>query len=1316
MLHRIVPDLIIENYRLGRYRGSFQAASMFLDIVGFSAMTDTFMGHGQHGAEVLAGLMREVFDPLVQAIFAQGGMIVGYAGDSVTALYPIETDEWTAARRAAASAELIQQELKAKPVYETAYGGFHISAKIGLATGSVSWGILRSRTGEKATYYFRGDAIDEAARAEHQARAGDIILTGAIRELLGTDVETEPSAAFHSLSRVAGHLPAARPVALPPVEAAIASVFAPEEVITQDLRGEFRQTIHTFLRIPDLADEQLQEFMHTFFDLQARYGGLIDRIDYGDKGCNMIVLWGAPVAYENDINRALNFILDLQAQMDFPVSAGVTYYISHAGYIGGRLFEAYTCYGRGINLAARFMMSAAEDEVWLDERITPRIGRRFHFERVGEQSFKGFSRKQTVYVLRGRKSEEEIFFPGRMVGREPELSQLAGFVAPLWQGRPAGAIGIWGELGMGKSRLVHEFKRSSVFQGRKSLWALCQSDQILRHSFNPFRYWLFHYFDLLPGEDQATGLHKFSARLDELVAHTLTDNPALANELRRTRSCLAALVDLEQSDSLYAQLDAQGRYDNTLIALISLLKAESLRQPLLLFIEDAQHLDADSRAFLPRLKRTLAADAVSYPIAIILSARPQETKAWVEDGLLDQEIELNGLSGQAIAFMARDILGHPAHASLVELIHARAEGNPFFAEQVLRYLQDENVLELSASGWRMKTSLQALALPVDINTMLIARLDQLARQVKEVIQAAAVLGREFEVQVLGRMLADDPSLPDEIEDAERASVWIPLNEIRYIFKHALMRDVAYNMQLQARRRELHALAFAALEDLYRDELQRHFGELAYHSEQAALVNEARDYLGKAGDAALDSYRNLEAIDHYSRALALAPAEDFRQRFDLLLKRVEAYRRRGDREAQSGDLDTLEGLARILSQDRLLGLVWSRRADYFYSTSDFVRSIVSSRQIIELLQRQPDPELLIEAYMNASLSLLRLGELENAMRQARESLDVSRRSGMRLAEGKTLNTMGLIALEQKDHSAAQAYLLEAVAIAREAGDLTLEGKALNNLANLAGMIRGDFSQARAYYEQAYEIVHARGDRYGEGVLVSNLGWCTGMQGDFQAARTYLEQSLSIAREVGNAYQETYTLINLSSAAGIQGAAQDALSYASRAHELSLRISERSGEAWSYLYLGHAYESMKEFRKAERAYADSIHIREELGQPGLAMEPTAGLVQVALDTGDLARALQHTDEILTFLAGGGMLEGVEEPLRIYLACYQALEQGKDPRAREILEAAVQLLEAQVSRFGDEAARRMYVQNVPWRLSIQNAWEAAAKSGYGVPPSDN
>ena len=123
-MHRVVPELIVENFRAGRYSGEFPAVGMFLDLSGFSTMTDTLMQHGQHGAEVLAGLMRAVFDPLVESIFEYGGKIVGFAGDGIMALYPIETDAKTTALRALASAYVIQQRFAENPTRQTVYGNF----------------------------------------------------------------------------------------------------------------------------------------------------------------------------------------------------------------------------------------------------------------------------------------------------------------------------------------------------------------------------------------------------------------------------------------------------------------------------------------------------------------------------------------------------------------------------------------------------------------------------------------------------------------------------------------------------------------------------------------------------------------------------------------------------------------------------------------------------------------------------------------------------------------------------------------------------------------------------------------------------------------------------------------------------------------------------------------------------------------------------------------------------------------------------------------------------------------------------------------
>ena len=575
-MHRVVPELIIENYRAGCYRGEFPAVGMFLDLTGFSTMSDALMQHGQHGAEVLAGLMHGVFDPLVESIFNYGGKIVGFAGDGIMALYPIEAEAEaeSVALRALASAHVIQQRLDENPARQTVYGKFPIAAKIGLASGSVSWGILLSEDGENATYYFRGTAVDELALAEHAASPGEILLNEQMNMLLRDEIASRPLDSFHRFRRFRVEKPEASPVAFPPIDLSIARRFMPEEVIAQDLRGEFRQIVNLFMRFPDLPDDALQDLMVIVFEMRKKYGGLITRLDFGDKGCNMLMLWGAPVAYGNDIGRALNFILELQSRVEFRVTAGVTYYIAHAGYLGSIMCEDYTCYGWGVNLASRFMMTAPLGQVWVDDRIARRVSQRFDMDLVGIQPFKGFAAQQKVHRVRGYKQMEDAIYQGELVGREEELAQLASFIEPIWkEGKFPGLLLVSGDAGIGKGRLVHEFRFSERFEKNKTLWAVCQSDQILRQSFNPLRNWLLRYFGISSQKSTEEHQAAFNAKLDDLIA-SLPDLE-LAREIDRTRSVLGALVDLYWPESLYEQLDAEARYNNTFLALISLLKAES---------------------------------------------------------------------------------------------------------------------------------------------------------------------------------------------------------------------------------------------------------------------------------------------------------------------------------------------------------------------------------------------------------------------------------------------------------------------------------------------------------------------------------------------------------------------------------------------------------------------------------------------------------------------------------------------------------------------------------------------------------------------
>lgn len=1297
-MHRVVPQIIIDNYRAGKYAGEFSAVGLFLDLSGFSSMTDTLMQHGQHGAEVLAGLMHGVFDPLVESIFKYGGKVVGFAGDGIMALFPLEDlPAKEVALRALAAASEVQSHLFENPVRQTPYGNFQFSVKVGLAVGDVGWGILRSADEKSATYYFRGEAVDESAKSEQQASAGEILFTDAMLRLIADSVHTQPAGSFHRYGGFRHGKPSPSPTNFPPVDFEASKVFFPEEIVSQDVRGEFRQVVNLFMRFPELAGEELERFFRVVFELRQKFGGLLNRLDFGDKGCNMLMLWGAPVAYENDIGRVLNFILELKSRVDFPITAGITYYIAHAGYLGSSMSEDYTCYGWGVNLSARFMMSAGEGQIWVDDRIARRVSAWFEIEFMGVQKFKGFSSEQKVHVLKSRRAEAESIYEGEMVGRDEELSRFLKFVEPLWKWQFPGLLLLLGDPGTGKGRLVHEFRTAVMHENPNVHWGVWQADQILRQSFNPIRHWLFRYFGVAAAESVEKRIENFEARMQRLIE--TTPDQDLALELDRLRSVLGALVDLYWDGSLYESLDAKSRYNSTLAALIYLIEAESLIQPIVLVLDDAQYIDEDTLHFLPRLKRALRTGKDPYPVAMVVASRLQGNPFAANEDLADVSITLGRLSEEAVARQLEVLLGGLSTVGLTKLVLERSEGNPFFIEQIIRYLQEESLIETRGGGWALSERVRDLFLPGDIRAMLVARLDQLDMSVKEIVQTAAILGRVFSVPVLAEMTGNVALVEENVREAEQHAILKFVDEKIYIFSHGLLRDAAYTMQMRAHRQELHRLAVNALEKNYGADVPFHYAELAHHAELGELKPKALHFYTLAGKASADAYQNKQAIEYFTRAYSFTAFDDFDTQYRLLLERVNLYGRIGNRALQARDLDALEKLAVQLRDDRRLATAWRLYAHYHFTIGEYQNTLKTSERVIEMSKRLEEPEIALEIYLVRAQSSFRLGRVDEAVARQLEGLELARALKNRVEEGRSLTALGLIMLESNQPARAVEHMEQAVEIAREVGDRVLESRALGNLANAAAYVLRDYIAARDYYKQAQRLAIELGDRVGEGVEKANIGWVNMLLGDYVTARAELEGALSIAREVDHSYQEIYTLLNLSAVNEAQGNIEFSEQYATQAMVLSLERGDKSGEAWSYYYLGNAYLAGGKLNEARGAFARALQMRTEQNQLSLAKEPLAGLIRVALADRDHTLAVHYANEVMEYLAHGGTLDGAEEPLRVYLACFEALKTKQDPRCDEILAVAGDLINAQAAKISVVSSRRRFIDNVPWRREIMD-----------------
>ncbi len=1307
-MQNLVPHFILEKYAAGEMAGQLDVASLFVDISGFSAVTSTLAQHGSEAAEVMADVMCRVFEPLVDAIYSQGGFITTFAGDGFTALFPIRPDDAPESSflHALAAAMTIQVHITTNPVQETAYGHFPFAVKLGLGGGRVDWGILQpDAEGLKAAYYFSGPGVDTAAAAEHHAQPGNITFSPGVADVLGSHTRLiaagdgaapDGKGGFMRLLAMAPELALPAPLELPPPQALPGEAnFVPAAILERGIsagekdallqgsegqqRGEFRQVVSVFINLMSVRGrEDLLPFIQAVFALQRQYGGYLARVDFGDKGCNLLLFWGTPTGTEKDLESTLHFVLSLGEHTPGSYKAGITYRMMYGGLAGSARRGEWTCYGEGVNYAARLMVAAPWGSIWLDERVANRAGGQFVIEKIGERMFKGFPDPQPVYALLEQTSlNAATFYHGAMVGRKSELARLHEFVKPMFvpgEKRYAGIMAVEGEAGLGKSRLVAEFLSqltsppaeappSEVSEAAQ--WALCQADQTVRSPLNPFCYWLRSYFGQSPTESAARNKRSFGRGLDQLIANT--PDETLQQELNRGRSFLGALLELYWDSSAYAQTEPQGRHELTFTALKALILAESLRQPLVLNLEDAQYMDEDSQSFVQRLVR----DIDAYPLAILATARPRVGQAPLFGDLPYERLDLGVITDEDMRLLAEGLLEGSLDDELAALLTGRSEGNPFFAEQILLYLREGGVIKETDGTWQLVRKRSQEPLPTDVRLVFTARLDRLVKSIKDLVQTASVLGREFDVQVLAHMLRNDVGLPEKMQRAQDDAIWQAINQVRYLFKHSLLRDAAYEMQLRSRRRELHHMASQSLEQLYAQELELHYDEIAYHYEAAyqqgldADRPQAIQYLERAGQRSAQAYENAAALDFFSRALQLLAADEAEQRFALLLQREAMWNLIGDRAAQAADLEAAQSLADAWQRPAERAEVALRRASYANAIADYATAIEQARtasaaaQAAGLVEKEsaahlawgealyrkadytPSAERLgvalelaqaagkhdLEAnilLMAGNVALLQ-GKYDDARQRFNQASELAQQASVRRSQGSALIGLGNVALYQADYPLAREHYTEGLKIVRQVGDRAAEGKALNNL-GLAAKHQGDFEAARTYSAQGLQIARQVGDKPMEGMLLNNLGNVLSEQGDYASARAHYTRGLEIARQIGNRQSEGIGLGSLGIVAHRQGDYAAARNYLEQGLELFRQVGNRWAEATGMIHLGEVGLSQGDVTAAQEYFTQSLEMLRQIGDRQKQCEALNGLGHVAFHQSDYNAAQEYYSQCL------------------------------------------------------------------------------------------
>jgi len=451
-MKNLVPALILDNYNNGNLHGTQKAVTMFIDISGFTAMTHSLMKNDKEGAEILTEIINRIFTPSIDRIYQNNGFISTFAGDAFTSIFPIDK---SSPDNAVNSAIEIQNIFKKIGKQNTKFGTYDLKVKIGLSIGKVEWRIVTSN--KKNSYYFRGEAIDNAARSECKCETGEIIVDNPLNNAINFPSQKKGDNFFLINSTLTNkHTPTQKQ---PEINYDL-NQFIPESVLTLSSKGEFRSVISCFISFEE--EGEFHKGLAEIISLADDYSGYFNKIEFGDKGGTILVLFGAPITKEQMEIRACSFALSIMGLENFTCRIGITYGIAFAGFVGSEKREEYTSLGMSVNLASRFMMKAKWKEIFIDRFIFEKVNEDFEISLIDNLKLKGFPEKIPAYKLLSKVEQaKSTSFEGTLFGRVNEKRKILKQINEIKKNKFGGVIYNEGAAGIGKSRLIHEIKLTS---------------------------------------------------------------------------------------------------------------------------------------------------------------------------------------------------------------------------------------------------------------------------------------------------------------------------------------------------------------------------------------------------------------------------------------------------------------------------------------------------------------------------------------------------------------------------------------------------------------------------------------------------------------------------------------------------------------------------------------------------------------------------------------------------------------------------------------------------------------------------------------
>jgi predicted ATPase/class 3 adenylate cyclase len=878
-------------------------AVLFADISGFTPLTELLSQKlGPHrGAEEVTHQLNSIYGGLIAHVHNYMGSVICFSGDAITCWF--DGDD---GRRATTCALAMQKTMLQFQTIETVAGIVSISIKAGVTAGPVR----RFLVGEpriRAIETLAGSLLDRVATAEKLAKKGEIVIGSEIIQNLGEadnviewreGKDGERYAVIFTIKKPAPETPWGELPVIPAEQARdwlLPAIYERLQSGAGEFLAELRPVVALFLKFTgikyeeDTAGIQLDHYISWVQDVLARFEGNLLELIIGDKGSHIYAIFGAPQAHEDDAVRASGAALELlkvPPELDYinPPQIGLSLGQMRTGSYGGQTRRSYSAQGAQVNLAARLMSKAESGQILASQVVVEAAKIDYEFAHLDTIPLKGLTQPIPIFMLRGKLRQQAVtevlqkHAQTTIFGRQKEREYLSQQLEALRSGGDLPLIFIQGEAGIGKSRLVADLVEVARAGGTSS-W-VGSGDAIEKST--PYLAWrsvITRFFEL-EGLSENADPDEIEAARQQIVKY-LTE---MDSSLVPIAPLLNVVLPFHFPDNeITSQLSGEVRANQTHDLCIALFRHATASRPHLLIMEDAHWLDSASWVLLRLVSRDVPSLLIVIVMRPILNPEQQDLVSMLARPNI-QTLSLESLPASEIETLIcyrLKVKSLPPEVS--NFIRDRAEGHPFFSEELAYALRDTGLITVADGECRLAPDagdLRGVNFPDTLDGVIISRIDTLPAQEQLLLKVASVIGRIFALRLLRDVHpveSDKPKLPEyltHLHNLDITPLETPEPDLSYIFKHIITQEVTYNLLLFAQRRELHRVVAEWFEHTHTEEMSSFYPLLVHHWRLAENPSKTIDYLGKAGEQAASLGAHQEIITFLSDALEMNQREKY----------------------------------------------------------------------------------------------------------------------------------------------------------------------------------------------------------------------------------------------------------------------------------------------------------------------------------------------------------------------------------------------------------------------------------------------------------